>query len=73
MQSGQVGVTWDDLRTDLGTGLGLGRSQPDKEPRHRFSKASDGFAKEWPRAEVAFSLCLADTTWPQMEVGSAGT
>lgn len=72
---GQIAV-WPgrcDLGTDLGSDLRLGRSQPDKEPRHRFAKASDGFAKEWLRTEVAFSLCLADTTWPQVEVRSAGT
>lgn len=64
-----LGQPWEEMTRSLW----VEGSQPGKEPRSRVAKALDGFAKERPRAEVAFSLCLADPTWPQMEVGFAVT
>lgn len=72
--SGQIAVwpgrygleqPWERMKR----GLWLESSQPGKEPSSPVTKAVDGFAKEWSRAGVASSLCLADPTWPQMEMG----
>lgn len=60
-----LGQPWEEMKR----GLWVERSRPKKEPRSPVAKALDGFAKEWPWAEVAFSLWLADSTCPKWKWG----